>query len=98
MGQYSQSALGRRCDFGGKLEAFRLLTIQQDFQALVPEKGVCLARCTGELHPSPSGWIYLNSEVLELLVFWRAEQRLPNALWRPIWEFFLRSLSFTLWK
>ncbi len=41
----------------------------------MPEKGVCLARCTGELHPGPSGWRYLNSEVLELLTFWRAEQR-----------------------
>ncbi len=35
----------------------------------MPEKGVCLARSTGELHPGPSGWIYLDSEVLELLLF-----------------------------
>ncbi len=33
------------------------------------KKGVCLARCTGELHPGPSGWIYRNSEVLEVLTF-----------------------------
>ncbi len=32
------------------------------------KKGVCLARCTGELHPGPSGWIHLHSEVLELLL------------------------------
>ncbi len=34
----------------------------------MPEKGVCLARCTGELHPGPSGWINVNPEVLELLL------------------------------
>ena len=33
------------------------------------EKGVCLARCTGEFHPGPSGGVYVNSEVLELLLF-----------------------------
>ena len=33
------------------------------------KKGVCLARCTGELHPGPSGWIRLDAEVLELLLF-----------------------------
>ena len=32
------------------------------------KKGVCLARCTGELHPGPSGWIDVNPEVLELLL------------------------------
>ncbi|MCX4269483.1 MAG: hypothetical protein OSJ62_12610, partial [Lachnospiraceae bacterium] len=31
--------------------------------------GVCLARCTGELHPGPSGWIHLYSEILEFLLF-----------------------------
>ena len=35
----------------------------------MPEKGVCLARCTGELHPDPFGRMYLDSEVLELLLF-----------------------------
>ncbi len=49
----------------------------------MPEKGVCLARSTGELHPGPSGWRDLNSEVLELLTFWRAEHRRLTALWRP---------------
>ena len=34
----------------------------------MPEKGVCLARCTGELHPAPSGRVYVYSEVLELLL------------------------------
>ncbi len=34
----------------------------------MPEKGVCLARCTGELHPGPSGWIYVNSEALDFLL------------------------------
>ncbi len=39
------------------------------------KKGVCLARCTGELHPGPSGWIQVNSEALDILTFRRAEQR-----------------------
>ncbi len=47
------------------------------------KKGVCLARCTGELHPVPSGKIHQNSEVLELLTFQRAEQHCHIALWRP---------------
>ncbi len=49
------------------------------------KKGVCLARCTGELHPGPSGWMHVSSEVLELLTSRRAEQRAPDALWRPLW-------------
>ncbi len=69
MGQYSQSALGACCDFGGKLEALRLLSICRIFcHSRMAKKGVCLARCTGELHPDPPSRIRLYSEVLELLL------------------------------
>ncbi len=39
---------------------------------------MCLARCTGELHPGPSGWTNLNSEVLDFLTFRRAEAAARN--------------------
>ena len=62
------------------------------------EKGVCLARCTGELHPDPSGWVYLNSEVLEFLIFQRVEQRPPNMLWRPLRNVFCLKLRILIIK
>ncbi len=31
------------------------------------------------------GWMHVSSEVLELLTSRRAEQRAPDALWRPLW-------------
>ena len=43
--------------------------------------------CTaGELRPGLSGWIYENTEVLELLAFWRAEQQTVHRsrIWRPL--------------
>ena len=42
-----------------------------------------LARCTGELHPDPSGRIHLPPEALDVLTFRRAEQRVSDILWRP---------------
>ena len=50
------------------------------------KKGVCLARCTGELHPGPSGWMHIDPEALDFLLFRRAEQQkgIPSPLWRPL--------------
>ncbi len=49
------------------------------------KKGTCLASCRGELRAGPSGWIHLDSEALDFLTFWRAEQRegIVSPFWRP---------------
>ncbi|MCX4269995.1 MAG: hypothetical protein OSJ62_15235, partial [Lachnospiraceae bacterium] len=52
-------------------------------------KGVCLARCTGELHPDPSGWMCVNAEVLELLLFGERNSLLLIHS-GVLFEFFLR--------
>ena len=59
-------------DFGRKLEGLKLLLrISRIFcHSRMAKKGVCLARCTGELHPGPSGWLHENAEALDLLAFW----------------------------
>ncbi len=72
----SWEAISFCCDFGGKLESLRLLSISRIFcHSRMAKKGVCLARCTGELHPGPSGWIQVNAEALDFLTFRRAEQQ-----------------------
>ncbi len=48
------------------------------------KKGVCLARCTGELHPDPSGGIRLYSEVLGLLLSGERSSYLEAILASPL--------------
>ena len=40
------------------------------------------------MHPGLSGWTYKDTEVLELLAFWKPEQQTAHRfhIWRPIYD------------
>ena len=81
----SQSMALQYCDFGGKLEALRLLSIHQDFLPFLngKKRGVFSPQ-HGRIAPRSVRLDAPRCRSLRASAFRRAEQRAFDSLWRPL--------------